>query len=128
MDFEVRRLCDLIRVCGYEAHGYLRHGHMEKIYENSLANRLRNLGVEVEQQFPLDVFDEDGSLLGHFVADLLVEGKLVVELKACRTVNDDHVAQLLGYLRSSRVEHGLLLNFGAPKFYIRKYILTDSFA
>ena len=99
-------------------------GILEKIYENSLANRLRKQGVQVEQQFPLDVFDEDGSLLGHFIADLLVEGKLVVEIKACRAITDDHVAQLLGYLRSSRIEHGLLLNFGAPRFHIKKYILT----
>ncbi len=127
MDAEIKRLCDLTRVCGYEAHQYLRHGHLEKIYENSLANRLRKLGIEVQQQVPLDVFDEDGTLLGHFQCDLFVESKIIVELKACRVTNDDHIAQLIGYLRSSRIEHGLLINFGAPKFYIKKYILTPDY-
>ncbi len=125
MDPEIQRLCNLVRVCGYEAHRFLRHGHLEKIYENSLANRLRKLGVEVEQQVPLDVFDEDSTLLGHFQCDLFIEGKVIVELKACRTTNEEHTAQLLGYLRSSRIEHGLLVNFGARRFYIKKYILTD---
>lgn len=126
MDLEIRRLCDMVRVCGYEAHQFLRHGHLEKIYENSLVNRLRKQGIEVEAQIPLDVWDEDGTLLGHFVADLLIENKMIVEIKACRSTTEEHVAQLLGYLRSCRIEHGLLVNFGAPKFYIKKYILTDN--
>jgi len=125
MDSEIRRLCDLVRVCGYEAHRFLRHGHLEKIYENSLANRLRKLEVEVETQVPLDVWDEDGTHLGHFIADMVIEGKIIVEIKACRSATDDHTAQLLGYLRSSRIEHGLLVNFGARTFYIKKFILTD---
>ena len=125
MHAEIRRLCDLVRVCGYEAHRFLRHGHLEKIYENSLANRLRKSGVEVQTQVALDVWDEDGTHLGHFLADFVIEEKIIVELKACRVTTDDHVSQLLGYLRSSRIEHGLLVNFGAPKFYIKKYILTD---
>ncbi len=61
----------------------------------------------------------------HLLADLLVDSRLFVELMACRGLNDDHVAQLLGYLRASRSEHGLLINFGAPKLEIRKYALSD---
>ena len=123
MDNEIRRLCDLVRVAGYEAHCYLRYGHLEKIYERSLTNRLRALGVEVKTQCALPVYDEDGSLLGDFYADLVVEDKLLLELKACRAVTDEHRAQIIGYLRTSRIEHGLLLNFGAPKFFIKKFIL-----
>ena len=67
---------------------------------------------------------EDGTLLGHFCADLFVAGRLVVEIKACRGLVDDHVAQLLGYLRASRIEHGLLINFGGPNLQIKKYILN----
>jgi len=59
-------------------------------------------------------------------ADLFIENQLIVELKAVRAVVDEHVAQLLGYLRASRIEHGLLVNFGAPKFQIKKYILNDA--
>ena len=120
---EVHRLCDVIRQTSFEIHKYLRSGHLEKVYENALARRLTKFGIAVIPQHPLDVSDEDGTLLGHFCADLFVEGCLVVEIKACRGLIDDHVAQLLGYLRASRIEHGLLINFGSPKLQIKKYIL-----
>ena len=121
----VNELCDIVRRTSLAIHGYHRHGHLEKIYENALANRLRKMGLKVQIQVPLTVFDEDGTILGEFFADLLVEECLVVELKACRTVADEHVAQILGYLRSSRFEHGLLINFGAPRLHIKKYIMND---
>lgn len=121
---DVFRLCDQVRETAFSIHRYHRHGHVEKIYENALANRLRKRGLHVEQQHPLSVLDEDGSLLGEFFADLLVERELIVELKATRSVADEHVAQLLGYLRSSRREHGLLVNFGAPVLHVKKYALS----
>lgn len=122
---EVFRLCDLIRETSFALHCYLRHGHLEKVYENGLAHRLRKAGLTVQQQHPLRVLDEDGFVLGEFVADLYLEYPLLVELKACPTLADPHVAQLLGYLRACRVEHGLLINFGAPRLQIRKYVLSD---
>ena len=121
---EINRLCDIIRQTSFEIHKYFRSGHLEKIYENALTHRLTKLGIEVIQQHPLNVFDEDGALLGHLCADLFVAGKLVVEVKACRSLVDEHIAQLLGYLRASRIEHGLLVNFGGPKLQIKKYILS----
>jgi len=120
---EVNKLCDLIRETSFDIHKFLRSGHLEKVYENALAHRLTKLGIGVIQQHPLDVCDEDGTPLGHFCADLFVESRLVVEIKACRGLVDDHVAQLLGYLRASRIEHGLLIKFGSPKLQIKKYIL-----
>jgi GxxExxY protein len=120
---EVNALCDLIRETSFDIHKFLRSGHLERVYENALAHRLTKLGITVIQQHPLDVCDEDGTLLGHFCADLFVESRLVVEIKACRGLIDDHVAQLLGFLRASRIEHGLLINFGSPKLQIKKYIL-----
>ncbi len=63
---------------------------------------------------------------GDFIADLYVENCLVVELKACKAIIGDHTAQLLGYLRASKIEHGLLINFGAAKLEIKKYILSNS--
>ena len=118
------KLCDLIRETSFAIHNFHCHGHLEKVYENALAHRLRKLGVHVEQQFSLSVVDEDGTVVGDYVADLFVEGCLIVEIKACTALVDAHIAQLLGYLRSSRVEHGLLINFGAPKFQIKKYALS----
>lgn len=120
MDEQMNRLADLIRETSFEIHKFHKHGHLEKVYENALANRLRKLGLQVEQQFPISVFDEDGTLLGDYFADLLIDRCLIVEIKACQGIADEHIAQLLGYLRSSRFEHGLLINFGAPRFQIRK--------
>ena len=117
-------LCDVIRETSFEIHKYLRSGHLEKIYENALAHRLRKKGFRVKQQDRLKVFDEDGTVLGLLKADLFVDNRLICEIKGCSSLVDEHVAQLLGYLRASRIEHGLLINFGAPRLQIKKYILT----
>jgi GxxExxY protein len=121
----IQNLCDIVRQTAYSIHLYHGHGHLEKVYENALAHRLRKLGLDVQQQHPLKVYDEDGTLIGEYYADLLVDGRLVVELKAAREIADEHVAQVLGYLKSARLEHGLLINFGSRKFQIKKYILND---
>lgn len=120
---EIDQLCDHVRECSFGLHRHLRHGHLEKIYENGLAHRLRKRGVEVQQQAPVPVYDEDGTILGDLNADLFVADELIIELKAVRAVNGDHVAQLLGYLRGSGQRYGLLINFGSPKLYIKRYIL-----
>ena len=124
---KVNKLCDVMRQTSFDVHKFLRSGHLEKVYENALAHRLGKLGIQVIQQHPLDVCDEDGTLLGHFCADLFIDNELVVEVKACRCLADDHVAQLLGYLRASRKQHGLLINFGGSKLQIKKYILDRDF-
>jgi len=114
----------VVRETAYAIHLYHGHGHLEKVYENALAHRLRKAGIAVEQQYPLTVYDEDGTILGEYYADLFVDGRLVVELKACRAPANEHIAQLLGYLKSARVEDGLLINFGSFKFDIRKYVMS----
>ena len=119
-------LCDSVRETAFALHAYLKHGHMEKVYENGLAHRLRQSGLRVNQQSALKVVDEDGTPLGDYYADLLIEEKLIVELKACKTLASEHVAQLLGYLRGCRIEHGLLINFGTSNLEIRKYALSAS--
>jgi len=118
-------LCSTVRETAYAIHLYHGHGHLEKVYENALAHRLRKQGLEVKQQHPVQVRDEDGTILGDFFADLFIEGLLVVELKAAKVIADEHIAQLLGYLKSTRIEHGLLINFGSQKFQIKKYIVND---
>jgi len=72
------------------------------------------------------VYDEDGTLIGDYLADLVVENILVVELKAARNLAPNHDAQVLGYLKASRKEHGLLINFGSPRFEIRKFIWNEN--
>ena len=118
-------LCGIVRETACAIHLYHGHGHLEKVYENALAHRLRKQGLEVKQQHPVQVRDEDGTILGDFFADLLVEGLLVVELKAAKAIADEHIAQLFGYLKSTHIEHGLLINFGSQKFQIKKYIVND---
>lgn len=118
---DMKALCDQVRQISYDIHAYHGHGHLEKVYENALAHRLRKAGLAVEQQYPIKVYDEDGTLIGDYLADLLVEGELIVELKTAKTLAAEHEAQILGYLKSSRLEHGLLINFGSYKFEIRKF-------
>ena len=118
---KAKALCDHIRQIAFEIHVYLGHGHLEKVYENALAHRLKKAGIKAEQQCPIQVFDEDGTLIGDYFADLLVEGEIIVELKAAKIIAPEHEAQLLGYLKSARKGHGLLINFGAYRFEIRKY-------
>ena len=65
-DDEVMKLCDRIRVTSLSIHTYLKHGHMEKVYENALAHRLSKQEIHVQQQYPLKVFDEDGTILGKY--------------------------------------------------------------
>jgi GxxExxY protein len=119
---EILRICDVIRQTGYDIHAYLGCGHLEKVYENAMGHRLIKQGIKVARQHPLQVFDEDGTLIGIYLADLFVEDQLIVELKACKSLLDEHISQLLGYLRASQIKHGLLINFGASKFQIRKLV------
>lgn len=76
---DIYALCDLVRQTGYALHVYLGHGHLEKVYENGLAHRLRKAGLHAEQQTPIKVYDEDGTVIGDYFADLLVERTLIVE-------------------------------------------------
>jgi GxxExxY protein len=117
----MKGLSDYVRQVAYDIHVYHGHGHFEKVYENALAHRLRKAGLDVKQQHPIRVYDEDGTLIGDYLADLLVEGVLIVELKTAKTLAPEHMAQILGYLKSSRLEHGLLINFGSYRFEIRKF-------
>ena len=112
-----------IRQIAFDLHTYLRNGHLEKVYENGLANRLNKAGFKVEQQYPLTVRDEDGTVLGDYYADLFIDDCLILELKACKTLADEHLAQVLGYLRASGQRDALLINFGSSKIQFRKVIL-----
>lgn len=118
---DMNSLADQVRQTSYDIHVYHGHGHLEKVYENALAHRLRKAGLEVKQQHPIKVYDEDGMLIGEYLADLLVADELIVELKTAKTLAPEHEAQILGYLKSSKLKHGLLINFGSYKFEIRKF-------
>ena len=125
MKDRVFQLTDIVRETGYAIHRYHGSGHLEKVYENALAHRLRKQGLMVEQQKPLNVRDEDGTLLGEYFADIVLEDQLILELKAAKDIASEHIAQCLGYIRSARVEHGAVVNFGGRRFQIRKLGMSD---
>ena len=119
----ILELCGQIRQTAYDLHEFLRSGHLEKVYENGLTHRLQKAGLNVEQQHQLKVYDQDGTVLGEYFADLLIESELIVEMKAGKAIADEHIAQTLGYLRASGHRHALLINFGAQKIQFKKLIL-----
>jgi GxxExxY protein len=121
---DIFKLCDIVRETSFAIHNYLRSVQIGKIYENALAHRLRKLGIAAYQKYPLQVLDQDGAGIGKLEIDLIIDNQLIVEVKACRRLVDEHIAQLLGYLRACRFEHGLLINFGGPKLQVKKYVLS----
>ena len=123
-ELEINLLCDKIRNIAYAIHLFHGQGYLEKVYENALINRLQKSGIDLMSQYPITVFDEDGTIIGEYIADLFVQNTLIIELKAVKTIHVEHEAQILGYLKSSRIEHGLQINFGSFKFEIRKFILS----
>ena len=98
---DINELCDFVRETAFAIHRYHRHGHLEKVYENASTHRLRKAGINVQQQSP-KVLDEEGTSIGEYFADLIIRETLIVELKACHTLVAEHVAQMLGYLRSAK--------------------------
>ncbi len=122
-DAEAKAVTDHVRRTALELHTFLKWGHLEKVYENGLAHRLQKGGFHIQQQRPIPVRDEDGTLLGDYVADLVVNSEIIIEIKACVSLADIHIAQILGYLRATGVRHGILINFGSPTLQIKKLVL-----
>ena len=103
----------------YRVSNVLGPGFMEIVYDNALAYELRKVGLSVKQQFPIPVF-YDGVNVGEYVADLLVEETVLVELKAAKSLEAIHEAQCLNYLKATGLRLCLLLNFGEPRVRIRR--------
>lgn len=122
---DARALSDRIREVAYAIHVCPGHGYLEKFHENARANRLRKIGLGVLQQHPVAVYDEDCSLIGSHVADLMVNDLILIELKAANRPMREHEAQLPGYLKATRLRHGLLVNSGCFKFEIRKFVFRS---
>jgi GxxExxY protein len=117
-------LTGLVRQVSYETHLHFGTGFLEKVYENALARRLRKKGLNVLQQVPVVVRDEDGAEVGDYYADLLVNDALIVELKAVKNLANEHWAQVINYLKATRYNVGLLVNFGSSKFQFRRVVFT----
>jgi GxxExxY protein len=105
----------------YEVNKVLGAGFLEKVYENALLVELRNRSLKAESQFPITV-QYKGEVVGDYIADIMVEGKIILEVKAVESLNKIHDAQLLNYLKATGYKVGLLINFTHPKAQIKRYI------
>jgi len=97
-------------------------GFLEKVYENALAVELLKTGLDAHAQYPIHIYYDD-ILVGDYIADFMVENRVVVELKAVSALNEIHVAQCLNYLKATGIKVCLLVNFGKPKVEIRRLVL-----
>ena len=114
--FRYKETTDIILRSFYETYNELGDGFLESVYENALYIVLTGYGLSVEKQKNISVFFR-GKVIGDFKADLIVAEKIIVELKAVRTLSSAHEAQLINYLKATNIEVGLLLNFGRkPEF------------
>ena len=126
MDADERRermnaISERIIGAAFDVHNELGVGFLEKVYENSLAYELRKKGYEVSQQHPVPVY-YDQTVVGEYLADLLVDGVVVVELKAVSELDEVHLAQCLNYLKATSLSLCLLLNFAKPKLQIKRVV------
>lgn len=105
--------------CAFRVYNEMGFGFLESVYETCMLHELKLNGIRAQQQSPIKVFYR-GELVGEFRADLLVENALIVELKSVRAINLAHEVQLVNYLTASRLDKGLLLNFGESKVEVKR--------
>jgi GxxExxY protein len=105
----------------YEVHKHLGHGFLESVYVNALMLELAACGLQAVAQAPLEVTYK-GTIVGMYFADIVVEGNVICELKAVRTLAPEHEAQLLNYLKGTGIKVGLLLNFGATGVQVKRMV------
>lgn len=106
--------------CAMEVRKYFGEGYLESVYQESLLVELRHAGLQAEKEFPIKVYYKDGREVGFFKVDILVEHALIVELKAATELTPRHEMQLVNYLKCTRMETGLLINFWGPTIEIRR--------
>ncbi len=117
-----KQLTESLIAAAMEVHTKLGHGFLESIYEAAMAVELDLRKIPYEQQKPLPVFYK-GKKLKDFVCDFLVDQKVLLELKALKTMSAAEEAQVLNYLKAGNLKVGLLLNFGEPSLKIRRFVL-----
>lgn len=120
--WEKDELTELIIGRAFVVSNALGVGYLEKVYENALALELREAGLRVEQQKPVPV-SYKGTIVGDYVADLIVNGTVILEIKAASGIDGSHQAQLLNYLKASGIHTGLILNFGTTHLGLKRMSL-----
>ncbi len=110
-DFKHKSISDAVLCCFYTVYNSLGYGFLERVYEKALLHELTKRGIAALQQFPIHVY-YDGTTVGEYVADIVVDNSIILEIKAVKTLLTEHEAQILNYLKATEFEVGLLLNFG----------------
>ena len=116
----LNELTEKIIGCAYRVSNKLGCGFLEKCYENAMAIELRKAGLRFQQQHPIAVL-YDGIVVGEYVADLIVEDRVLIELKTVREFDPVHSAQCINYLKATRLPVCLLINFAKPKVDIKRF-------
>ena len=110
-DLKYHNITEKIIGASYNVHNTLGHGFLEKVYQNSLAIESRSLDFKVDIEKPIKVL-YNGEIVGNYFADVVVDDKVIVEIKAVKDLSDIHEVQLVNYLKATGIEVGLLINFG----------------
>ena len=122
---DINKLCYDVIGAAMKVHQYFGEGYLEEVYKNSLLVELRNMGLQVESEVPIPV-DYHGVRVGDYRADVIVEGRLILELKAVISLHKRHEAQLVNYLAATKIDDGLLFNFGSTSLqYKHKYRMVS---
>jgi GxxExxY protein len=119
---DVNEITYAINGAVFEVNRVLGPGFLEKVYENALLIELRERGLKAENRVPIKVFYKD-KVVGEYIADILVEEKVILELKAVERLEKIYEAQLLNYLKATGIQIGLLVNFTHPKAEIKRMVL-----
>jgi GxxExxY protein len=122
---KLNKLTEKIIGCAYAVGNSLGNGFLEKVYENAFAYELRENGLKAEQQKPIKVFYK-GKVVGEYIADLIVEDCVLIELKTVKNLDEIHLAQCLNYLKATNLPICLLINLGKPKVEIRRVYLSTN--
>lgn len=115
----VEELIKKIIHCAYNVHLQLSAGYLESVYKNALIIELKENGIEAKAEVPVNVYYKS-AVVGEFKADLIIEDKVIIELKAVQNIVLAHEVQLVNYLTATQIDNGLLLNFGSEKMEMRR--------
>ena len=110
-----------INRCVFEVYRVLGHGFLEKVYERALLKELKAKGLKAQAQVPIQIHYK-GEIVGDYYADLVVEDKVIIELKAQENLSKAYDAQLLNYLKATKIQVGLLVNFTYPKATVKRFV------
>lgn len=106
----------------FDVHNILGAGFLEKVYENAMMVRFRKTGIKAEQQVPNKVYFEKEAV-GDYCADIVVDNKIILELKCAESITSIHEAQLINYLKATGMKLGILINFANPKLEYKRIVL-----